>query len=151
MSTDLRPSASLFDVGQGPSCHKCQRLLGATEAIQAAGLTWHPSGCFTCSFCNEDITADFVERHRRVFCLSCDKKLFGSYCGEKAGDHTAPGAGCGQIIQDQFVEAHGHLFHPLCLTCSRCKRQPRAAGDLFLLQGQFLCGSCSKVVSEGKR
>ena len=148
MATSLTQQPSLFDLGGGPVCQKCKLDIGSKPSIQAAGFTWHANGCFTCSFCTSDISDSFVERYQRVFCVDCEKKLFGQYCGEKLGDHAKLGSGCGKLVTDEFVQANDRIFHPMCLCCSRCKRNSDVVGELFLYNNQFLCTPCTKIAKK---
>ena len=97
-----------------PKCHKCNKdIVG--QGIRAAGYQWHPKGCFTCSFCNVDIVSTFLEKYQRIFCLSCDKKLFGQYCGESTLQPVRQG-GCGQCIEtEDFVNFDNIVFHKNCV------------------------------------
>ena len=146
MTTSLAQQLSLFDISSGPVCQKCQLEIGSKPSFEAAGFTWHATGCFTCSCCSKDITDSFVEKYNRIFCLECDRNLFGHYCGEKIGVHTRE-SGCGELITAEFLQAGGHLFHPSCLACNKCK-QSSPTGELFLYQEQFLCGKCTRLVKK---
>ena len=144
MTTSLKQQNSLFSLSDGPLCQKCRKEIGSDASFQAAGFIWHASGCFTCSYCFNDISESFVEKYRRIFCIDCDRKLFGNYCGEKLGVHTRD-TGCGEVITSEFLEANDTLFHPSCLTCNKC-HSSSAEGELFLYENNFYCKQCVRLI-----
>lgn len=146
--TSIEPQTSLFDLSSGPVCQKCKSEIGDASSVKAAGFTWHASGCFTCSFCSADISEYFIEKYSRIFCIPCEKILFGKYCGEKVGDTTKNEIGCNKLITDEFLEANERLFHPNCLRCSKCKRKSSQVGELFIFNDMFFCAPCTRTLKK---
>ena len=135
----------LLDTGD-TLCQKCGfKIDQQQEGINAAGFNWH-SNCFTCSSCNAPINDSFVEQFSRVFCVPCERKLFGQYCGEKLG--VLESTGCGKLISGEFLQANGHYFHPDCLLCTNCKQPSNKVGEFFLANNQLMCAFCVQQLSK---
>jgi len=111
---------------------------GCTLPIQSSGLqaldkSWH-SECFVCTVCRAPLNGPFCHNDGKPYCSDDYQKLFAKRC-----------AGCGNLIQGQFIRAMRGEWHPQgCFVCTLCKGT--LSGGFFEKNTHPYCKDCVQKV-----
>jgi uncharacterized CHY-type Zn-finger protein len=113
MEADLKKRAK--------KCSKCSEPLSGT-AIEALGTTWHQK-CFVCFACDKPFQDNkFINVENKPYCQPCGKKAFKAKTQPKDSTSNPPCAKCGELCENETVEALKQSWHVKCFVCTMCSK-----------------------------
>eukprot|EP00899_Mesostigma_viride_P003110 jgi/Mesvir1/127/Mv07791-RA.1 len=116
-----------------PRCTACHKpILVDEDVIHYKDNMLHPA-CFRCAICACLLTDKFHEKGGATFCSKCYDDRFGMHCLK-----------CTAIISGSALKALGGLWHPECLTCTKCDVQ--LTGIMKDIQGKPYCKECAATM-----
>uniref|UniRef100_A0A915A384 LIM zinc-binding domain-containing protein n=2 Tax=Parascaris univalens TaxID=6257 RepID=A0A915A384_PARUN len=100
-----------FEVIFPDNCNKCgENITNERPGCAALGQTFHVA-CFTCKQCGRQLVGNsFYKANGKVLCEQ-------DYRGTVDRCEC-----CGNAVTGRMLRALGRIYHPVCFTCSRCRR-----------------------------
>jgi len=123
-------------------CSKCTEPLSGT-AIEALGTTWHQK-CFVCFACDNPFQDNkFINVDNKPYCQPCGKKAFKAKTQPKDSTANPPCAKCGELCENDTIEAINQSWHVKCFVCSMCSKS--FGGKKFInVDSKPYCEQCGR-------